>query len=103
MILEAFSIELQKEENRNNPPEKTLMLWLAKLLRRPAFPGDHVTKVIHTELELVVADGNVSFHPRSASGQRLLKSLYKYCRSYDNWQYTRWLHHVQASDFPLSS
>lgn len=101
MILEAFSDELKKQEYWDTPPEQVLMLWLAKILRRPAFPGHHVANVIHAELELVIADGKTTFYPRSKSGEKLLNSLYKYCRSYDHWQYTRWLHHVQASDFPI--
>ncbi|MEB3287697.1 MAG: hypothetical protein VKJ04_09355 [Vampirovibrionales bacterium] len=39
------------------------------------------------------------FAPKTDSGKRLLKTLVSFCQSYDQWQFSRWLHHVNASDF----
>ena len=107
MILEAFSKHLQSEENRDLAPERVLYQWLFLMLCLPPDPNDQVSKVIHTEIEMIWHgdDDNetyVTFEGRSSTGKQLLKSLVDYCRSYDHWQFTKWLHHVQASDFQAS-
>ncbi len=104
MILEAFSKYLQNEENLNRAPERVLFKWLFHLLSLPAEPGDHISQVIHTEIEMVYHDdseteGYITFEGKSETGVQLLKTLLGYCRSYEHWQFSKWLHHVQASDF----
>lgn len=107
MILEAFSDELHNNTCRvtmrsDRPSEDVLHQWLAKILLHPPADGDHVGNVIHAEIAMVVIEGQVEFQGRSASGDRLLQSLYEYCISYENWQFSRWLHHIRASDFQVS-
>lgn len=101
MILEAFSQELQADKNRGRAPERVLFDWLVGHLLVPAHPHDHVSRVIQTEIALLDVDGRLGFEGRSASGHTLLQSLFNYCRSYEQWQFSRWLHHMRASDFPL--
>ena len=37
--------------------------------------------------------------PNSKSGEILLNSLYLYCDSYEQWQFSRWLHHLKPHNF----
>lgn len=101
MILEAFSQVLQAPENRHTPPERVLSRWLAEILLMPPAPDDPVTQVIHTEIAMIRQRDHYTFEGRSRSGRTLLRTLHSYCRSYDHWQFSRWLHHTRASDFPL--
>lgn len=39
------------------------------------------------------------FVGKSPTGHRLLNSLTEYCKSYEDWQYRRWLHQVQPAHF----
>lgn len=110
MILEALSQELQAPENQGRTPERVMYDWLVGILLEPPAPTDHVGRVLHTEIQLIDAGvecmdmlttepGQFSFEGRSESGNRLLVSLFNFCRSFDNWQFSRWLHNVHASDF----
>lgn len=99
MIIEAFSTILQDPDNRDRIPERVLYDWLAETLLVPPAPLDHVAQVLHTEVELFDHEGGYSFEGRSESGNRLLVALFNYCRSYDQWQFSRFVHHINASDF----
>lgn len=120
MILEAFGQQLQQPHHRGRSPEAVLCQWLASILLVPpsqnagrkaadptaltpeeevAVQQEQVARVIHAELELCEHEESFFFQPRSESGRILLESLFSYCRSFDNWQFSRWLHHIQASDF----
>ena len=127
VILEAFSRVLKSPESQGRMPEAVLYDWLSTILLEPAAPQDHVAQIIHTEISLLDEDtieeivedpqamelltqlngpfshGLFAFVPKSGSGERLLNALISFCRSYDQWQFSRWLHHVNASDFcPMS-
>lgn len=99
MILEAFSAYLQKQEHQERSPERHLYDWLARILLLPPAPDDMVGRVIHAEIELIDCNGYRGFEGKSTTGHQLLKSLVAYCRSYDHWQFSRWIHEVRASDF----
>lgn len=99
MILEAFSAHLKKHFKAGCPPERILMQWLTGMLLIPAAPDDMVAKVLHAEISLFECNGHHYFEGNSPTGRLLLKSLTQYCRSYDHWQFSRWVHEVQASDF----
>jgi hypothetical protein len=60
---------------------------------------DKVRDVLVAEIELTLETPVLLFQGKSPSGDILLKSLYEYCLSYEDWQYRRWLHEVKASDF----
>jgi hypothetical protein len=99
LILEAFSDYLKEEHNRERSPEQALMAWLTRILLLPPAPDDMVGRVIHAEISMVHMHGRALFEGNSHTGRKLLKSLIEYCRSYDHWQFTRWVHDLRASDF----
>jgi hypothetical protein len=112
VILEAFSHVLHKEYGSKQPAVVVLQRWLAAQLMNPAPEGlDHVHSILLTELSLkrkaIPAKTGLRYvlfvQANSISGQVLLNSLYEYCRSYEDWQYRRWLHTVKASDFKENS
>jgi hypothetical protein len=65
---------------------------------------DHVASVIRREITAIRDPDSDRwlFIPNSSTGKALLKSLLEYCRSYDHWQFSKWLHQVQASDFHMN-
>lgn len=99
MILEAFSSHLKANHKQGHPPERVLMEWLTGILLLPPAPNDQIGKIIHTELALIETNGHQVFEGKSDTGCELLKSLTQYCRSYDHWQFSRWVHEIRASDF----
>lgn len=99
MILTAFSKHLKAKANLEKPPERVLYTWLAGILLQPPAPGDTIARILHTEIEIIDCEGHLGFEGKTDTGHQLLKSLYEFCRSYDHWQFSRWLHEVQASDF----
>ncbi|MEB3205983.1 MAG: hypothetical protein VKK59_01375 [Vampirovibrionales bacterium] len=110
MILEAFSQVLQHNTVKA-PATVLLSQWLLNILL--AEPSDTVSRVIHAEIGIAEdaynnddtygSDYGIGFLAHSASGWRLLKTLWAYARSYDHWQFRRWLHRAQASDFKTVS
>ncbi len=116
MILEAFSDVLHECYRRNEQSaEAVLQEWLLGYLRAPLDQADHISRVLHTEIGYLDPDltaESANFHQesksfqgffgKSYSGQILLESLFEYCKSYENWQFSRWLHHLRASDFPFA-
>ncbi|MBX2859829.1 MAG: hypothetical protein KTR14_01245 [Vampirovibrio sp.] len=101
MILEAFSHELQAKYGKGEPSEKILHQWLLTIMQMSR-PKTQVERVLHQEVMMVHMKGQVIFQGRSESGHGLLRSLYNYCKSYDHWQFSRWLHEIKASDFSVS-
>ena len=99
LILEAFSAYLQLEQNRDISPEQALMAWLTRILLMPPAPNDMVGRVIHAEIRMLECEGRTLFEGKSNTGRQLLKSLIQFCRSFDHWQFTRWVHELRASDF----
>ncbi len=99
MILEAFSAHLKQHFRPGYSPEKILLQWLTGMLLMPPAPEDMVGKILHTELMLHELNGQHFFEGKTDTGRQLLKSLTQYCRSYDHWQFSRWVHDVRASDF----
>ncbi len=99
MILEAFSQSLLAADNRGRVPEHVLFEWLSRILLMPPAPDDMVGRVIHAEIRMIDCNGYPAFEGKSATGDTLLCSLYQYCRSFDHWQFTRWLHERSATDF----
>ncbi len=99
MILEAFSEILREQYHLGRPAEEILHVWLSSHLDEEPQTGNSVGRVLHTEVTRLNINGETWFAGRSASGNRLLDSLYGYCKSYESWQFSRWLHHLRASDF----
>jgi hypothetical protein len=123
VILEAFAEYLQAADQKSSATD-LLGRWLWEKLSTP--PQSVVDKVLHCEISLsssskaisplelenrsdkeVISDNklvskrkpNHVFKGNSASGAKLLKSLYEYCLSYEQQKWSRWVHSVKASDF----
>jgi hypothetical protein len=92
---------LHEHVRNGKKPLDVLHYWLFNILYHPLTESSSpVYRVIHTEISFTTEDdGTLTFLGNSRSGWRLLNSLVDYCRSYDDWQFRRWLHHLQASDF----
>lgn len=99
MILTAFSEQLKLDCNRDRKPEHVLFDWLTKSLLMPPAPDDQIGRVLHTEIAMIDVEGYPGFEGKTDTGRQLLESLYQFCRSYDHWQFSRWLHELRASDF----
>lgn len=114
MILEAFAEYLQAADDKT-PATDILARWLWERLSTP--PETVVDRVLHCEIRLSLSKGakkstslllesgagrakpTYVFTGNSASGRRLLKSLYEYCLSYEQQKWARWVHSLKASDF----
>jgi len=111
VILEAFAEYLQLADDKI-PATDILARWLWERLSVPT--ESVVDRVLHCEIGLSIAKnprrtqaakslGNgrptYVFKGNSASGARLLKSLYEYCLSYEQQKWSRWVHTLKASDF----
>jgi len=96
VIIKAFAEALQEEGNRE--PCNFLQSWLKKILSKK--PSNHVENVIHTEFFLQKTEQNTTIvASNSKTGKELLKSLYNFCLSYENFLFARWLHKKKVSDF----
>lgn len=99
MILQAFSQVLRREwQHPECPAVDILHRWLLAILTE-AEPKDTISKVIHTEVELLELSDRITFIGKSKTGHILLQSLYQYCESYERWQFNRWLHQVKPYYF----
>jgi hypothetical protein len=100
MILEAFAETLKAQFLQRGSAIHVLQQWLLWHLKHPTpTTEDKVRDVLLAEIELTLETPVLLFQGKSPSGDILLKSLYEYCLSYEDWQYRRWLHEVKASDF----
>ncbi len=103
MILHAFSQYLHAKKRSGKSPEKLLFSWLTAQLSFPPVreneTDDKVSKILHTEIAMTDINGHVAFEGKTDTGIMLLNSLYQFCRSYDHWQFSKWLHEINASDF----
>lgn len=115
-ILQEFSRYLQAADPQL-PAKDVLASWLFE--RLASDPQSLADKVIHYEISISQAntkpiatetdldlgyqslkDGNYyTFTAGSASGQRLLNSLYHYSMSYEHQKWVRFVHDLRASDF----
>ncbi len=101
MILESFAETLKAQFVERGSAIRILQDWLLWHLKHPEKSSDDkVRDVLVSEIELTVESPMTLFQGKSPTGDVLLKSLYEYCVSYEDWQYRRWLHDVKASDFP---
>jgi hypothetical protein len=101
VILEALSKHMHEGARNGQKPVDVLHAWLEDVLHFPGRYDHQVSRVIHTEIALLRVNGAVGFEGRSETGRILLDSMYEYCQSYENWQFTRWLHELRATDFQV--
>jgi hypothetical protein len=114
LILEAFA-EYLKAADPKTPSTEVLAQWLIEKLSSP--PRNNVDRVVHCEMAMLRTGKDqveqklknvlsetkdlsaYRFTGKSASGKRLLRSLYEYCLSYDSQKWSRFVHNLKASDF----
>ncbi len=97
MIIKAFSDYL-REFKSDIPAVVLLSRWLKEKLSRE--PESNIDMVIHTEIVyLRNKTGLFMFVGRSNTGRILLESLYNFALSYEQQNFSRWLHNLKASDF----
>lgn len=113
MILEAFAKYLHAADPAT-PAASILTRWLWERLTTP--PETLADRVLRSEVEIQAQRKQapaIDEHPSqcmsyqsgyvfigtSASGKRLLRSLYEYASSYEQQKWSRWVHRVKATDF----
>ena len=97
MIIKAFSDHL-KQFNTDIPPTILLSRWLKDHLTKK--PEDRISNIIHEELVFIKDKrGFFMIVGKSNSGAVLLESLYNFALSYEQQNFTRWIHNLKASDF----
>lgn len=75
-----------------------LSKWLKDKLSKE--PVDHVDKIIHSEICLAQNKlGLFILVGKSPTGKNLLESLYNFALSYEQHNFSKWVHEVKASDF----
>lgn len=97
MIIRAFATHLQSFKD-DIPPVILLSRWLKKKLESE--PQDNVDRVIHHEIELAKNNfGMFVLVGKSASGRKLMESLYNFALSYEQQRFSRWVHDAKPKDF----
>jgi hypothetical protein len=97
MILEAFSEILHQEWVPDKRGARDILHdWLLHHLQAPR-ANTHVTAVIQAEICYLAVPNQLVFFSESPTGVVLLNSMYDYCDSYEQWQFSRFLHHLKSS------
>jgi hypothetical protein len=115
MILEAFAKYLHSADSTISATD-VLARWLWERLSIPA--ESTADQVLHCELRLLATNSAQNhllslklpdkngkkpliyiFQANSATGNKLLKSLYEYSLSYEQQKWARFVHTLKASDF----
>ena len=100
MILKSFSDFLKKQEGIS--ATKALFLWLCS--RKNSHPTENVDKIINTELYFAKNRCNdVLIIAKSDSGRTMLKALYNFSLSYEQYKLAKWLHQRKSSDFKIQN
>ena len=106
MILKEFSKYLQEfnEDIIQNKTTSTKLLcdWIRFVINKN--PKNHVDKIVHKEIMLAENhSGNFIIIGKSESGRVLVKALYSFALSYDNFLMSRWLEGKKPHDFKISN
>lgn len=102
MILQEFSKYLQANNEKiiNNQTTATKLLcdWIKYVINKN--PKKHVDKIVHKEIML--AENNSKdflIVGKSESGRVLVKALYNFALSYENYIMQKWLSDKKPDDF----
>lgn len=96
MILKSFSDFLKKNDGIS--ATKSLFLWLCS--KKNNNPLENVDKIINKELYFAKnKKKDVLIIAKSDSGRRMMKSLYNFSLSYEQYKLAKWLHEKKSSDF----
>ena len=102
MILQEFSKYLQtyEEDITLNKTSATRVLcdWICKVVHKN--PKNHIDKIIHQEITFAQnGSGDFLIVGNSPSGRVLVKALYNYALSYENFLMSRRLEVLKPKDF----
>lgn len=97
MIIKAFSDYL-KEFNSDIPCVIILSRWLKEKLSK--HPKNNIERIIHNQISLYInKKGKFMIVGNNKDGKILLESLYTFALSYEQQNFSRWVHNKKASDF----
>lgn len=97
MIIKAFSDYL-KEYKSEIPCIIILSRWLKEKLTQK--PQNNIERIIHKEFSLYFNNkGQFIIIGNDKEGKLLLESLYNFALSYEQQNFSRWVHNKKASDF----
>ena len=102
MILEEFSKYLQENKERITSGEVTAVRLLTDWIKEVVYknPKGHVDRIIHAEIMLAQnPEGDFFIVGKSESGRVLVKALYNFALSYENYLMARWLSDKKSTDF----
>ena len=97
MIIKAFAQHLNNF-SRDIPPIIVLSKWLKDKLSSE--PLTNVDKIIHEEIG--IAQNKMGLYllvGKSPTGKNLLEALYNFALSYEQHNFSKWVHDIKASDF----
>ena len=102
MILKEFSKYLQNhnEEIISNQTTTTKLLceWIKIVINKN--PKNHVDKIVHKEIMLAEnKSGDFFITGKSESGRVLVKALFNFALSYENYIMQKWLSDKKPQDF----
>ncbi len=102
MILQAFSKYLQSRNddiiNNRTTTSKLLCEWIKLVIART--PKSNVDKIVHKEIMLASnKSGDFFIVGKSPSGRVLIKALYNFALSYEQYIMGKWIAERKPEDF----
>lgn len=96
MILQEFSDFLKQNDELS--ATKSLFLWLCS--KRTNNPISNVEKIINKELYFAKNKRkDVLVIAKSDSGRKMMKALYNFALSYEQYKLAKWLHNKNSGNF----
>ncbi len=102
MILKEFSKYIQQKDddiiNNNTTATKLLCEWIKIVINKN--PKNHADKIVHKEIMLAEnKSGDFMITGKSPSGRVLVKALYNFALSYEQFIMSKWLSDKKPPDF----
>lgn len=102
MILKEFALYLQSKNQEimsgKTTCTKLLCEWIRIVIKKN--PKNNVDKIVHKEITLAEnKNGDFLIVGKSSSGRVLVKALYNFSQSYENYIMQKWLQDKQPKDF----
>lgn len=98
MILNEFSKYLR--ENKDKSSVFLLNEWITERLQRPS--KDKIDNILKTELYFLKNKNNKTLIiAKSESGRTLLKALYNFSLSFEQYKLAKFLHDKKSGDFKI--
>ena len=96
MILKEFSQYLKENKDKNSV--KLLNEWIIKRLTNPSL--NKVDNILKTELYFAKNNKNKTLIiAKSETGRNLLKALYNFSLSFEQYKLAKFLHDKKSNDF----